>query len=220
MNYLVKEETARYKAGEKGIKSLTNVELLAMLLASDQTSEGLEIARNLYKRAGSLLGVTYLTSKDIMSEKGIGQATAASILAAFELGRRVRSEAVEKKIVDSAITVHEYMHQFMDGLDHEECYVLLLRQDLSLIKPVRISSGGRTGTVVDVRMVLRAAIENKAVAMILVHNHPSGRVYPSGEDDRLTRRIQDAGRAIDIPLRDHVIYARDSYYSYSEQGVL
>ena len=150
--------------------------------------------------------------------KGIGEAKAITLLAACELGsRRRREEVVEKRKITDSREAYEYFASMRD-LPLEECHLLLLRQNHSIIGEAMISKGGLTGTAVDVREVIRHAVLNRAAAIVLCHNHPSGNLRPSREDDQLTQRVDEACRVMNIQFVDHIIVADTGYYSYREQS--
>ena len=177
--------------------------------------------RVLHDCRNSLNTLGRMTVDDLVRHyKGIGEAKAITLLAACELGsRRRREDVVEKKIIRDSRDAYEYFADMRD-LPLEECRVLLLRQNHSIIASAMVSRGGIAGTAVDVREVMRLAVVNRATAIVLCHNHPSGNLSPSREDDGLTRRVAEAGRVMNIRLLDHIIVAEAGYYSYSEDGKL
>ena len=215
------DERPREKMMQQGPAALSDAELLAILIGSgnsEETAVGL-MQRVMHDCRGSLNTLGRMTIDDLMGRyKGIGEAKAITLLAACELGsRRRREEVVERKTIDNGTDVYEYFSDMRD-LPLEECRVLLLRQNRSIITSALISKGGLTGTAVDVREVLRHALLNRAAGIVLCHNHPSGNLSPSTEDNRLTRNVAEAGKAMNIKLVDHVIVADTGYYSYNEEG--
>ena len=153
--------------------------------------------------------------------KGLADVKAIKILAACELGRRRMAEdALELPSIRSSADLYSYFAPRMQDLPHEECHVLLLNQANRMIDTLRLSEGGLTGTAVDIRLVLREALLRRAPAIALCHNHPSGNLRPSGEDDRLTERLRQACRTMDIRLVDHIIVGDGGYYSYCDEGRL
>lgn len=217
------DERPREKMMAQGAAALSDAELLAILIGSgnaEETAVGL-MQRVMHDCQGSLNTLGRMTIDDLMGRyKGIGEAKAITLLAACELGsRRRREDVVERKRITSAADVCEYFDD-MRLLPLEECRLLMLRQNRGIIGSALISKGGLTGTAVDVREVLRHALLNRAVAIVLCHNHPSGNLSPSTEDNRLTRSVQEGCRAVNIMLMDHVIVSSTGYYSYNEQGRL
>ena len=217
------DERPREKMMTQGAAALSDAELLAILIGSgnaEETAVGL-MQRVMYDCGFSLNTLGRMTIDELCKRyKGIGEAKAISILAACELGsRRRREEVLEKQTISDSSQAYEYFASMRD-LPIEECHVLMLRQNNSIIGEVMVSRGGLTGTAVDVREVARYAIVNRAASIILCHNHPSGNLRPSREDDSLTRRVGEACRLIDVRLMDHVIVSESGYYSYREQGKL
>lgn len=215
------DERPREKMMAQGPAALSNAELLAILIGSgnsEETAVGL-MQRVLSDCQNSLNTLGRMTIDDLMARyKGIGEAKAITLLAACELGsRRRREEVVERRKINGSLDAYEYFADMRD-LPLEECRVLMLRQNHSIIGSVLVSKGGLTGTAVDVREVLRHALLNRAAGIVLCHNHPSGNLTPSTEDNRLTRSVAEACRTMNIQLVDHVIVADTGYYSYSEQG--
>lgn len=217
------DERPREKMMARGAAALSDAELLAILIGSgnaEETAVGL-MQRVLHDCKNSLNTLGRMTVDDLVRQyKGIGEAKAITLLAACELGsRRRREDVVEKKLIRDSRDAYEYFADMRD-LPVEECRVLLLRQNHSIITSAMVSRGGIAGTAVDVREVMRLAVVNRATAIVLCHNHPSGNLSPSRDDDGLTRRVAEAGRVMNIRLLDHIIVAESGYYSYSEDGKL
>lgn len=215
------DERPREKMMAQGPAALSDAELLAILIGSgnsEETAVGL-MQRVLKDCQGCLNTLGRMTINDLMSRyKGIGEAKAITLLAACELGsRRRREDVVEKKKISDSRDAYEYFASMRD-LPLEEAHVLMLRQNHSIIGETMISRGGIAGTAVDVREVMRHVIMNRATAIVLCHNHPSGNLRPSREDDQLTKRVEDACRVMNIQLVDHIIVAETGYYSYREEG--
>ena len=159
--------------------------------------------------------------ESLTAYKGMGPAKAVSILAACELGKRRGREKVEERPrIDSPQRIYELMHPTMQDLDVEEAWVLLLNNSMKLIKKTRLSHGGISETSVDVRILLKEALLNNATVVALCHNHPSQQTRPSADDDRLTKRVQEACKIMRIHFLDHVIVTDGNYYSYQENGRL
>ena len=159
--------------------------------------------------------------KRVRRYTGLGEAKAVAIMAACELGRRrMEEDAVELPSIRSSVDLYHYFLPQMQDLFHEECYVLLMNQACRILDKVLVSKGGLTETAVDIRLILREALLRRAPVIALCHNHPSGQVRPSMEDDRLTDRLQKACRMMNIRLLDHIIVAEGGFYSYCEEGKL
>jgi DNA repair protein RadC len=156
-----------------------------------------------------------------MGFKGIGEAKAISIAAAMELGRRRRDEAgVDLKRITSSRAVFEIMQPIIGELPHEEFWIVYLNNSNKVIHTAQLSKGGITGTLVDVRLVLKRALELSAVALILAHNHPSGTLRPSAADKQITRKLQNAAEALDIKVLDHLIITQKDYFSFADEKIL
>ncbi len=218
------EDRTREKLLEKGSEALSKAELLAILIGSGSATKNavelmVEVLRDCDDR---LILLNRLSVEELMKYKGIGEAKAITLKAAMELGRRrAQEEALtDLKVISTAQQIYEYMHADVRELTHEESWVFLLNNSSRLIKRVRLSQGGRTETSVDVRILLRHALLAEATSVILVHNHPSGSCRPTQEDNRLTERVNQACRTVNIRLIDHVIVTDGDYYSFSENGKL
>ena len=156
-----------------------------------------------------------------MEFRGIGEAKAITISAALELGRRRReSEALQKKKIQSSKAVFELLQPILGELYHEEFWIIYLNNSNKILQKSQLSKGGMTGTVVDVRLALKMALELGAVAMILAHNHPSGTLVPSESDKNLTRKLKTAGESLDIKVLDHLIITENAYFSFADENLL
>lgn len=217
------DDRPRERLRNMGAEALSDAELLAILIGSGSTKES---AVELMKRVladcnNNLNTLGKKTIRELCEYNGIGEAKAITILAACELGkRRQREKAEERKKMNSAPDIYEYMRTRMQDLDVEEAWVLLMNQNFRLIKAVRISHGGITETAVDVRIIMREAIIANATVIALCHNHPSNNIHPSKDDDRLTERVKSACDTMRIHMLDHVIVCDGFYYSYQEHGRL
>lgn len=207
----------------KGKRSLSDSELLAILIGSGNTEESaITLCQKILKSCNNNLHeLAGLTVKELIKFKGIGEAKAISIVAAMELGlRRQGSDIIKKPLIKSASDVFQYMSPLLTGLKHEEFWVLYLNRGNKVIHRNQLSSGGISGTVVDSRMIFKMALENLSSSVILVHNHPSGTLKPSTQDNKLTEKTKKAGIIMDIPVLDHVIFSDNGYYSYADEGML
>ncbi len=217
------EDRPREKLMSKGIHSLTNAELIAVLIGSGTREiSAVELARQVLCIAdNNLNALGKLTVSNLQKIKGIGEAKAISIIAALELGRRRRlSEVPGKPKITSSKDVYELMFPLLSDLPHEEFWILLLNRSNKIIDRTKISQGGTAGTVIDVKMILRNAIEKLASSIIICHNHPSGNTEPSEADIEITHRISEAAKVMDIKLLDHVIIAENLYFSFLDDGLL
>ena len=214
-------ERPREKMIVQGASALSNAELLAILIGSgnsEETAVGL-MQRVLHDCDNSLNALGKMTIDDLIAKyRGIGEAKAITLLAACELGsRRRREEVLKQQLITNSKDAFEYFSDMCD-LPLEECRVLMLRQNHSIITSALISKGGLTGTMVDVREVMRQTLLNRAAAIVLCHNHPSGNLRPSRDDDMLTKNIAEACRILKVRFVDHIIVANLGYYSYKEEG--
>ncbi len=220
MKDLCESERPREKMMLRGASSLSDGELLAVLLRNGRRNESaLELSQRLLNMTdGHLSELFNLPAERLRSVPGIGFAKAASVLAAFELGKRFLSEGscVVKKPVVTARAVFEIMIPSLKGLRHEECWILLLNDSSYLISRMKVTSGGGRSTVIDVRQVVRFALDRNASGIILVHNHPSGNPHPSNADVTQTDSLHKAAEACAIDLLDHVIVCDDSFFSFSD----
>lgn len=217
------DDKPRERAIRQGIKSLNDPELMAIIFSTGIKGKNvIELSKDILDdNCGHLSRIAAMGYKEFVSRyKGIGPAKALTLLAALELGMRTAADArldSKVKILSSQIG-HDIMAHRFSQLDHEEFWVLMLSQSLSVIKDIRIGVGGLAATVVDVKIIIREALDCKASAMILCHNHPSGNLQPSAQDDRLTEKIMQAAKLFDMRVCDHLIIADNGYYSYQDEG--
>lgn len=217
------EDRPREKLILKGTRSLSDVELLAILIGSGNLTESaVELARRILSSAGNSLnelGKNQLA--DFLKFKGIGKAKAVNIMAALELGRRRTGQgAPGKMVIGQSSDAADYFRPLLEDLPHEEFWVLLLNRSNTVIEKIMVSQGGLAGTVTDVRLILKAALEKLASAIILCHNHPSGNVQASEADHKITKKIKDAASLMDIAVLDHLIIAHGRYLSFADEGLL
>lgn len=221
INEWAEEDRPREKVLLQGVSSLSNAELLAILIGSGNTEEtAVELMRKILEAChNSLSELGKCTVDDLCVYKGIGPAKAITILAASELGkRRKEEEPRERQQIRNSEHIYQYFYPLMCDLSIEECWVMLLNQAAKVIQAVKISSGGLASTQVDIRCILREALLKRATSLILCHNHPSGNVHPSGDDDRLTQALFQASKVMNIRMLDHVIVTDGNYYSYADEG--
>ena len=211
----------REKLLEKGKKSLTDAELMAILIGSGNRNESaVSLCKRILASAENNLNtLSKLGIKQLTNFKGIGEAKAISIVAALELGRRQKAQEPAKlKVITSSHDVFTTMQPILGDLNHEEFWVLFLNNSNKIIHQKMMSSGGQTGTLVDTRLVFKTALDFSAVAIILTHNHPSGKLQPSQADKNLTETIKQAGEILSIKVLDHVIVTEKDYYSFVDHG--
>lgn len=222
---LAEADRPREKAMRDGIDSLTDAELMAIIFSTGIKGKSVvqlcdEI---LESKGGHLSRVTKMTVKEMCDTyKGIGKVKAITLLAALQLGARAAKDALvdeEVKVLTSKIAYDLMRHHF-ERIQHEEFWIMLIDRAGHVIREVRISQGGTAATTVDLKLILKSAIESLASSMILFHNHPSGTLKPSVEDDKLTRRIVEGAKMVGVRVNDHVIVTPHSYYSYSDSGRL
>jgi DNA repair protein RadC len=212
----------REKLMLKGKSVLSDAELIAILIGSGSRNES---AVDLSKRIlgsvdNNLNALGKLSITQLMNFKGIGEAKAISIIAALELGRRRRSEdAVELTKVTSSKTIFEIMQPIIGELPHEEFWIVYLNNSNKIISKSQLSKGGITGTLVDVRLVFKTALEMGATGLILCHNHPSGTLIPSDADKQITRKLKLAGDSLEIKVLDHLIVTETNYFSFVDEGI-
>ncbi|GGW77522.1 RadC family protein [Salegentibacter mishustinae] len=217
------DDRPREKLLHKGKVSLSDAELIAILIGSGSRNESaVQLSKRILASTGNQLSdLGKLSVKKLCEFKGIGPAKAVSIVAAMELGRRRRTEeALEKKKITSSASVFELMQPIIGELYHEEFWIIYLNNSNKVIEQLQLSKGGITGTLVDVRITLRKALEVGATSIILAHNHPSGTLKPSEADKQLTQKLKTAAQSLDIKVLDHLIVTEKSYFSFADEGVL
>lgn len=218
-----KDDRPREKLLLKGAENLSNSELLAILIhngtkektAVDLGKEILKLGKDNLNELGKL------SVKELMKIKGIGEAKAITITAALELGRRRQATAsLEKSVVGSSNDIAAYLRTALKDYRHEVFAVIFLNRANKINHFEIVSAGGITGTVADPRVILKKALEENAVSIILCHNHPSGSLKPSRADEELTTKIKEAAKYFDIKVIDHIIVSEDGYYSFADEGIL
>ena len=217
------DDKPREKMMLKGKSALSDAELVAILIGSGSRNES---AVALSKRIlasvnNNLSSLGKQSLAQLMEFKGIGEAKAITIAAALELGRRRKEESpLELVKVTSSKVMYQEMYPIIGELAHEEFWVVYLNNANKIIFKAQLSKGGITGTVVDVRLVFKIALEQNAVAIVLAHNHPSGKLQASEADIQVTKRIKNAGLQLDISVLDHIIVTEHSYFSFADEGIL
>ncbi len=216
------DDRPREKLLLKGKAALSDAELLAILLGSGTVSvSAVDLAKQILGAANSNLHeLAKLSLKDLMKFKGIGEAKAITIVSALELGRRRKdSEPKKREKIVVSTDVYDLMRPHLWDAPREEFWVILLNRANEVIKTEKMSEGGVAGTVVDPKLIFKAALDYLASAIILVHNHPSGNLKPSQADLQLTKQLKEAGKFLEINVLDHVIFADNGFYSFVDEGV-
>jgi len=226
-NYAIKtwakDDRPREKLLMKGPETLSDSELLAILIGhGTREKSALDLAKEILQLSkNNLAELGKLTVRDMMKIKGIGEVKAISIAAALEMGRRRQATGYrQKEIITSSADVARYLQSLLQDHQHEVFAVLFLNRANKIKHFQIISEGGMTGTVADPRIILKKALEENAVSIILCHNHPSGSLKPSRADEELTQKIKEAARFFDIKVLDHLIVSEDGYFSFADEGIL
>lgn len=218
------EDRPREKMLIKGVSALSDAELLAILIGSGNKNEtAVELSqRILFSVNNNLNSLGKLSINDLVqSFNGIGEAKAISIIAALELGKRRKlSDAEKLQLILVSKDVFNTFQPLLGDLRHEESWVLLMNRSNKVLKKILVSKGGITGTVIDIRLIIKEAIENLATNIVLIHNHPSGNPKPSEDDNNITLKLKEACKLLDIYLMDHVIVCDSSYYSYRDNNYI
>ena len=223
IKFLAEDDRPREKFLLKGKSALSDSELLAIILGSGNNEDSaVELARKILASVDyNWQKLSKLSIKDLLKIKGIGEAKAISVAAALEIGRRKAAQEIpEKEKVTSVNDSYKIFSQYLSDLQTEEFWAIFLDQKNHVIYKTQISKGGISGTLVDVRVIFRIAIEHLATSVVVAHNHPTGNLTPSQPDISITRRIKEAGDLLDIKLLDHLIIGENSFFSFSEQGLL
>ncbi|SCD19074.1 DNA repair protein RadC [Proteiniphilum saccharofermentans] len=218
------EDRPREKLLLKGVSVLSDSELLAILIGSGNDKQSaVELAQHILSEAGNDLNqLARMSVSDLMNNfRGIGQAKAVTLIAALELGRRRKTvETPRKKKITSSRVAYEHFYPLLSDLNHEETWALLTDRSNKVLSSIQVSRGGISGTVVDIRLVLREALSRYASGIILGHNHPSGQCRPSPQDTHLTKKLKEAAQWMDISLLDHIIVCGENYFSFADEGII
>lgn len=223
IKFLAEDDRPREKFLLKGKTSLSDSELLAIILGSGNNEDSaVELARKILASVeNNWQNLSKLSIKDLMKFKGIGEAKAISVAATLEIGRRKASqETPEKTSISSARDSYNIFSQHLSDLRTEEFWAIFLNQKNQIVYKTQISKGGISGTLVDVRVLFRIALENFATSIIVAHNHPSGSLKPSLEDIQITKNIKNAGEILNVTLLDHLIIGDNSFFSFAEESLL
>lgn len=217
------DDKPREKLVQKGKSVLSDAELIAILIGSGSRNESaVELSKRILASVHNNLNeLGKLSVKQLMQFKGIGEAKAVSITAAMEMGRRRRGEEAFKVTkIKSSKNVFELLQPLIGELQHEEFWIVYLNNSNKVLHKEQLSKGGITGTLVDVRLVMKQALELGAVALILAHNHPSGALTPSTADKEITQKLKTASEVLDIKVLDHLIITQKDYFSFADNTIL
>ena len=218
-----KDDRPREKLREKGANTLSNSELLAILINhGNKQKTAVDIAKEVLQLGKNNLGeLGKLSVKELMKIKGIGEAKAITIIAALELGRRRQAnDAFDKTQVKDSKDVARYFQSLLQDHSQEVFAVVFMNQANKINHLEIVSIGGITATIADPRIILKKALEEDAVSIILCHNHPSGNLKPSSADQQLTKKVKEAAAYFDIKLMDHIIVSNEGYFSFADEGLL
>ena len=217
------EDRPREKLLLKGKAALSDAELIGILIGSGTPKlTAVDVAKLILTAVNNDLNeLAKLSVNDLKKHKGIGEAKAIAIVSALELGRRRKETAASAKTkITCSTDIYNYIKPQLLDLPHEEFWIILLNRANVVMKKMPVSSGGVAGTVADPKIIFKQALEHLASAIILVHNHPSGNLKPSGADIALTKKMKEAGTLLDLPILDHIIFTENQYYSFADEGLL
>lgn len=217
------DDRPREKLSNQGRSALSDAELLAIVLGSgSRNKSAVELAQEiLHFCDNNLYQLGKMNQAELMKFNGVGEAKALSIIAVLELGRRrASSDMPLNEKLNSSMKCYQYMKHHFQDLEHEEFRILGLTRGSRVIANRLISKGGRSGTIADGKLIFKEAIDMKASSFVMFHNHPSGRLEPSSADLRLTKRLVDFGKMIELPIVDHIIISDKGYYSFADNGIL
>ncbi len=217
------DELPRERYTIHGIGSLTDAELIALLIGSGNAGRNaVDISRAVLRTSGfSWRKLAGKTEEELRELPGVGQVKALRLLAAFEVGRRLRLEPSESAVrISDSEGIYRLLGPRLECLPHEEFWMVFLNNSHRVLLKEQLSKGGITGTLVDIRLVLKRALQLGAVAMVVAHNHPSGNLTPSASDRQITRRLKEAAELLDLRLLDHLIISREGYMSFADQDLL
>lgn len=220
---LSEDDRPREKLASLGRQNLSDAELIAIILGSGNKKEtAVQLAqRMLSENQNSINHIAKLGLAELKKYNGIGEAKAVNIAAAFELGRRRNDLGTTEKVkITSSEVAYKILQKRLSDLPHEEFWILILNRANQVVKEEYLSKGGISGTVVDVRLICKAAIENNASGIVIAHNHPSGQLIASEQDKSITKKLKEALKTFEIALLDHLIIGDQKYYSFADDGIL
>ncbi|MPQ45472.1 DNA repair protein RadC [Marinifilum sp. N1E240] len=217
------EDRPREKLMYNGVKSLSSAELLAIIIGSgNRNQSAVELSKSILSSCNNdLNNLAKKSIHDLMKIRGIGEAKAIAIISALELGRRQRAfQSKQKQKVSCSQDAFELFLPYVENIGHEEFWVLFMNRANKIVEIKNVSSGGITGTVFDIRLILKDALQLEAVNLILCHNHPSGNLSPSAADKDITNKAKEAAKLMNIDILDHIIIGDNQYYSFADEGLI
>lgn len=223
IKFLAEDDRPREKFLLKGKNSLSDAELLAIIMGSgNREDSAVELGRKILDTVGNNWhNLSLLQISDLIKFKGVGEAKAISIATALEIGRRRAAQDVPEKVqVKNSSDLFKILQPYLSDLQTEEFWVVFLNQSNKVLGKTKLSSGGINQSVVDVRILFKAAIENFATGIVIAHNHPSGNLKPSQEDIKITKQISEGGKILNIQLLDHLIITQNSFFSFADENLL
>lgn len=223
LKFLAEDDRPREKFLQKGKNSLSDSELLAIIMGSGNREESvIELARKILASVhNNWHQLSLLSVKDLMKFKGIGEAKAISIITALEIGRRRAGQEIpERSVIGNSHDAYSILKNQLSDLRTEEFWAIFLNNSNKVIHTSQLTQGGISQSIVDVRVLFKTALEHFSTGVIIAHNHPSGSLKPSKEDINITQKIKEAGSVLSIQLLDHIIITQDSYFSFSDTGLL
>lgn len=217
------EDRPREKLFLKGPSALSDTELIAILFRTGTSNNSaIDLARYLLTKVdNNLEKLSKLSIKELTKIKGVGTTKAVTLIAALELGKRINAFSVkEENKINCSYDVYKYFQPILSGLSHEEFWIIALNNSNVIVDKFKVSQGGLSKTIIDVRIILKKVIESLATSIILCHNHPSGNVEPSDADIQITNKIVDSSNILDIKVLDHIIFSDKKYFSFADQGLI
>ncbi len=217
------DDRPREKLLLKGRSVLSDAELLAILIHSGNRDEtAVEVAQRILRSCNNnLVELSKLSVENLCRFRGIGEAKAIAIIAALEMGRRRReAEALTVEKISASVDAFNLFNPMLADESYEQFWILLLNRANKIIEKHCVSEGGLTGTVADPRKIFKRALEKNACAMVLCHNHPSGNIQPSDADTKLTKKLKEAGKLLDIDVLDHIIIGNEKFFSFADEGLI
>ncbi|WP_027385293.1 RadC family protein [Chryseobacterium gregarium] len=223
IKFLAEDDRPREKFLQKGKNSLSDSELLAIIMRNGNKDESaLELSRKILTSVNNNWNqLSLLSVKDLMRFKGVGQVKAITIATALEIGRRRAGQEIpEKLLISNSSDGYKILRNYLSDLRTEEFWAIFLNQSNRVLHFAQLTQGGINQSIVDIRILFKTALDHYATALIIAHNHPSGNLKPSKEDLEITQRIKEAGKMLNIQLLDHLIITQNSYFSFSDDGIL
>ncbi|OWK73876.1 hypothetical protein CBW16_00180 [Flavobacteriaceae bacterium JJC] len=223
IKFLAEDDRPREKFLLKGKNSLSDAELLAIIMGSgNREDSAVELGRKILNSVGNNWhNLSLLSISDLVKFKGVGEAKAISIATALEIGRRRAAQEVPEKIqISESKDIYKVLKPYLSDLQTEEFWAIFLNQNNRILGKSRLSSGGINQSIVDVRILFRTALEYFATGIAIAHNHPSGNLKPSQDDLKITKQINEAGKMMNIQLLDHLIISQNSYFSFADENLL